>query len=62
SVIENCVDHLSPLPVIGRDGNTYHPPARYKGRFLGYIDVSTIILLAINHLHDLVEEAASRLR
>jgi hypothetical protein len=63
SLVEYCPeDHLSPLPVKDANGTIYQPPCRHKGRFIGYIDVGTIIWLGAIYLEELVQEAASRLR
>lgn len=46
-LVQNCVsDHLSPLPVRDKEGVVYNPPCRHKSRFIGYMDVVTIMWLA----------------
>lgn len=62
TVVYDGPNHLRPLTVRDKQGNTYDPPLWHKGRFHGYLTADMIAWLAHTHLQGLVSEASSRLR
>ena len=53
--------HLRLLPVVDK-GVTYNPPIDHMQKGIVYADAGHVAFLASVHLHDLVAEAASRVR